>query len=324
MRSRWPVLSPGHALAESSARRLGTRPWVADVLLVVVAVAWGSTYLVAKILVTEDTVFAMLAVRMSATALALGALWALLRQRMTRGALRVGFVLGVMLSLVFIFETFGIAMTSATNAGVIISLTIIITPVLESLVGRRRLGALFYIAGVTAVAGVYFLATGSRFTAFGVGDVLILIAAFARSLHVLSMHRLSHARSVDSLALTFVQMLTCGAVFVALSSIWGVSSWSYLTSMGWNLAVWMAYLVIVCTVFPFFIQMWAVRRTSPTRVSLVLGTEPVWAALIGVTIAGDRLGLTGFIGVALVLVGTLWGQRLELRVPRHSIEDVRE
>lgn len=78
---------------------------------------------------------------------------------------------------------------------------------------------------------------------------------------------------------------------------------------------WMAYLVVICTVFPFFIQMWAVRKTSPTRVSLLLGTEPVWAAIIGVAIAGDRLGPTGIIGVALVLVGTMWGQRLELRAP---------
>jgi drug/metabolite transporter (DMT)-like permease len=68
-------------------------------------------------------------------------------------------------------------------------------------------------------------------------------------------------------------------------------------------------------VFPFFIQMWAVRRTSPTRVSLLLGTEPVWAAVIGVTLAGDALGPLGILGVVLVLAGTMWGQRLELKAP---------
>lgn len=62
--------------------------------------------------------------------------------------------------------------------------------------------------------------------------------------------------------------------------------------------------------------MWAVRKTSPTRVSLLLGTDPVWAATIGVTLAGDVLGPIGICGVVLVLAGTMWGQRLELRSPQ--------
>ena len=257
----------------------------------------------------------MLALRMSATALVLGALLLLLRKRLTRSTFRVGIILGILLSAVFIFETFGISLTSATNAGVIISLTIIITPILESVVGRRRLGALFYFAGVLAIGGVYFLATGGGFTGLGLGDLLILVAACARAVHVMFMHRMPSRQSIDSLTLTFVQMLTCAVIFLAASSVWGMPSWSYALSLGAGSMAWMAYLVVICTVFPFFIQMWAVRKTSPTRVSLLLGTEPVWAAIIGVAIAGDRLGPTGIIGVALVLVGTMWGQRLELRAP---------
>lgn len=303
--------APAAVEEATPVRRARSR--AADLLLLAVAIAWGSTYLVAKLLVSDDSVLAMLAVRMSLTALALGALLLLLRAKLTRTAFRVGVILGILLSTVFVFETFGIAMTSATNAGVIISLTIVITPVLESVVIKRRLGGLFYFAALIAVAGVYFLATGGSFTAFALGDLLILAAAFARAVHVTGMHRLTAVHRVDSLSLTFVQMLTCAVVFLALSSIWGVSIGAYVTAMNATDWLWMAYLVIICTVFPFFIQMWAVRKTSPTRVSLLLGTEPVWAALIGVMIAGDRLGALGIVGVVLVLIGTMWGQRLELR-----------
>jgi threonine/homoserine efflux transporter RhtA len=54
--------------------------------------------------------------------------------------------------------------------------------------------------------------------------------------------------------------------------------------------------------------MWAVRRTSPSRVSLLLGTEPVWAAAVGIALAGDRPGWLGLVGAVLVLVGTAWGR----------------
>ena len=115
-------------------------------------------------------------------------------------------------------------------------------------------------------------------------------------------------------------MATCALVFLIMASLWGTPVPIYAAGMDWSAALQMAYLVIVCTVFPFFIQMWAVRKTSPTRVSLLLGTEPVWAAVIGVTLAGDVLGPVGIFGVVLVLAGTMWGQRLELKaLPAASV-----
>ena len=289
-------------------------------LLLAVAVAWGSTYWVAKELVSPDTVLAVLGVRMVLTALALGLILMVMRNRLKKTELLIGGILGLLLSTVFTFETFGLAATSATNAGLIISLTIVMTPVLETVTGKRKLNRLFYLAAMIAVAGVYFLATGGAAASFGAGDLLILLAAVARAFHVTGMHRLSAGRSIDSLNLTFVQMATCGLVFMAMSSLWGTPITSYAGSMDGAAKLQMTYLVIVCTVFPFFIQMWAVRRTSPTRVSLLLGTEPVWAAFIGVTLAGDVLGPIGIAGVAMVLAGTMWGQRLELKAPQAALQ----
>lgn len=269
----------------------------------------------AKELVTQDTVLAVLAVRMTLTALALAIIVVMRRKRIAKSEWAIGLVLGLLLSTVFTFETFGIAATSATNAGLIISLTIVITPALETVVGKRKLSRLFYLAAVIAIAGVYFLATGGAAASFNLGDLLILVAAVARAVHVTGMHRLSAGRHIDSLHLTFVQMATCGLVFLALSSVSGVPVGDYVPTMDTSAILQMIYLVVVCTVFPFFIQMWAVRKTSPTRVSLLLGTEPVWAAAIGVTLAGDVLGPVGILGVVLVLAGTMWGQRLELGTP---------
>jgi drug/metabolite transporter (DMT)-like permease len=309
---------------QSPSRATARRTSVVDALLLAVAVAWGSTYWVAKELVSQDTVLAVLGVRMLLTAVALGLMLVAMRKRLKKTEAVVGGILGLLLSTVFTFETFGIAATSATNAGLIISLTIVLTPVLETVVGKRKLSGLFYLAAVIAVAGVYFLATGGAAASFGFGDLLILLAAVARAVHVTGMHRLSAGRSIDSLNLTFVQMATCGLVFLAMSSLWGTPISTYAGSMNWSAVLQMAYLVIVCTVFPFFIQMWAVRKTSPTRVSLLLGTEPVWAAVIGVTLAGDVLGPNGIFGVVLVLAGTMWGQRLEIKSPQAAPPASRE
>nr|WP_054682799.1 EamA family transporter [Microbacterium sp. No. 7] len=283
-----------------------------------VAASWGSTYWVAKELLEGGDVLGMLSVRMLSTAALLGMLLVIGRRAPSRPSMRLGMIYGLMLSTVFVLETFGIAHTSATNAGLIISLTIVFTPLLEALVTRTRPSRTFVLGSVAALLGIVLLSMNGRLTAPALGDWLILGAAVARAVHVTVVKRSSAQHAVDDLSLTFWQMLTCAGVFTGLAVLTGGSPLRYLSAMDGADSLRMVYLVVVCTVFPFFVQMWAVRRTSASRVSLLLGTEPVYAALIGVTLAGDRLKPIGWIGLGIVLISVLTVQILTTRRSRRS------
>jgi drug/metabolite transporter (DMT)-like permease len=284
-----------------------------DLLLLLVAAAWGSTYLVAKELVTPQSVAALLALRMLLAAALMAAIVAARRSRITVAERRAGLVLGALLAAVFAFETFGIAHTSATNAGLIISLTIVFTPILDSAVNRRRLPGRFFVAAAIAICGVAMLAGNGVFQAPSLGDLLILVAAIVRAVHVTAMFALTGSAPMDSLHLTTVQLATCAALFTVASLFYGDSIPQFLGHLDSGRAAGFLYLVVACTVFAFLVQTWAVRRTSPSRVSLLLGTEPVWAAIIGITIARDPMALAGYLGIALILVGTAWGRSIEQR-----------
>lgn len=82
---------------------------------------------------------------------------------------------------------------------------------------------------------------------------------------------------------------------------------------GFGPAQWagVVYLALGCSVFAFLVQLWAVRRTSASRASLLLGTEPLCAVLIGLGLGGETLAAAGGAGAALVVAGTFWGQRIE-------------
>lgn len=125
------------------------------------------------------------------------------------------------------------------------------------------------------------------------------------------MHRRSAQKQYDSLSLTYVQMTTAAVLFCAVSPLVGVPAWTVASRLDPGLWIVLLYLALIGTVFAFFVQMWAVRKTSPSRVSLLLGTEPIWALLVGVVLGGDRLGIFGAVGAALILVGAGWGQRIE-------------
>lgn len=288
-----------------------TRPaWLTDLPVLLVAVVWGASYLAAKGITTTHTVIAVLVLRFGIVLPALVAAgWRGLRA-LTAPQWRGAGTLGLILGGIFLLETYGVVHTSATNAGLIISLTMIFTPLAEAAVTRKRPPRAFLAAAGLSVLGVVLLTQGGGFTRPSLGDGLILLAALARTVHVLAMSRIKAVQDADSLSLTTVQLGSAVAVFAVLAGAGtGESPWSVAADFGVREWAGLLFLSVFCTLFAFFVQMWAVRRTSPSRVSLLLGTEPLWAAAVGIAVGGERLGVVGLVGGVLVLVGTSWGRR---------------
>jgi len=73
----------------------------------------------------------------------------------------------------------------------------------------------------------------------------------------------------------------------------------------------LVYLALFCSVFASLAQTWAVQRTSASRASLLLGTEPIWAVAIGISLGSEHLTVPAAIGALLLLAGTTWGQSIE-------------
>lgn len=109
-----------------------------DAVLLLVAAVWGSSYLAAKTATSALPVLLVLFARYGISAAACLLVVALGKGagRCTRDELRLGSVLGVTQAAILVLETYGVAHTSAANAGLIISLTVVLTP--SSTVRRVR------------------------------------------------------------------------------------------------------------------------------------------------------------------------------------------
>ncbi|MFG2474765.1 DMT family transporter [Streptomyces fagopyri] len=285
------------------------RAWLTDLPLLVVAAVWGASYLAAKDVTTAHTVIAVLVLRFAvALPVLVVAGWRSLRA-LSAAQWRGAATLGLILSGIFLLETYGVVHTSATNAGLVISLTMIFTPLAEAAVTRVRPSRPFLAAAGISVLGVVLLTQSGGFTRPSPGDLLMLLAAVARTVHVLVMSRSKAVRGADALPLTTVQLGTAVVVFALLSTGGGTTPRGAAAGFGAREWAGLLFLAVFCTLFAFFVQMWAVRRTSPSRVGLLLGTEPLWAAAAGIALGGERLGAAGLLGGALVIAGTVWGRR---------------
>lgn len=289
----------------------GRTAWLTDLPVLLVAVVWGASYLAAKDITTAQTVVAVLVLRFAIVLPVLAAVGRRKLRALNAAQWRGAGMLGLVLSVIFLLETYGVVHTSATNAGLIISLTMIFTPLAEAAVTRTRPSRAFLGAAGLSVGGVVLLTQAGGFTTPSLGDLLMLLAAVARTVHVLAMSRVKSVQGADALSLTTVQLGGAVVVFAILAAMPGTGPAPWTVAAGFGPREWagLVFLSLFCTLFAFFVQMWAVRRTSPSRVSLLLGTEPLWAAAAGMAIGGERLGAVGVLGGVLVLAGTSWGRR---------------
>jgi drug/metabolite transporter (DMT)-like permease len=281
-----------------------------DIVLIGAAFVWGASYLAAKELTEAGSLWGMMALRFTAAAAILFLIRAFKPQKFSKADVLIGTAVGVGLAVVMTFETNGIALTSATNAGLIISLSIIFTPILEGWMRKFWLPKNFFVAAVGAVIGVGFLVGGNGFQAPNWGDALMFGAAVLRAVYQVTQGSLTSGKQLSTINLTIFQTLTAGVIFFAVDAPGTVQAAMNYGAYEWLL---MAFLVLLCTVYGFFAMMWGIRRTSASRIALLQGTEPIWAVLIAIAFGGEHLTGFGILGALLIIGSGYWGLGIEQR-----------
>jgi drug/metabolite transporter (DMT)-like permease len=267
--------------------------------LVGVTAVWGLTFVQVKDAVALYPVLPFLALRFGIATLVLLPFGAgRMRGLGRRGAASAAFA-GALLAGGYTLQTLGLERTSVSSAGFITGMYVVLTPLIAFACFRIRISAASWGGVVLATGGLALLA-GVHGGAQG-GNLLVLAGAAVYSLQIVLMER--YAPRYDVLGFTLLEML---AAF-ALLGIVAVPTMA--VPRGWT--VWGALLVtgIFASALAFLVQTWAQRLTSATRTALVFTLEPVWAAIFGFWLAGDRLGLGRWAGCVAIMAGILLAGR---------------
>ena len=201
-------------------------------------------------------------------------------------------------------ETYGVQGTSATNTAFIISLCTLTTPALQFGLAHRLPSTPVLLGGILSCSGTAVLSGG--LTTFNRGDALVLCAAFLRACMVISTKRLMQGRALSSAALTAVQV----AVVLALTGLVllvGPGTAAVATQADPAFWIAVASLSLFCTVAAFYVQNLALRRTSPTRVSILMRTEPLFCFVLANLLLAEPLSRAGVLGGGMILAGTFIG-----------------
>jgi len=270
----------------------------ADLGLLAVTIFWGTTFIVSKIALTEISLQNYLAIRLSLAAIVMNLIAVRFRKELNKRTIRDGIIIGIFLFISYVFQMWGIQYTSASNAGFITGINVVLVPIFCIIFFRDKPQIASVIGVFLAFFGLFLLSGGSL-SKLNIGDFLVFICAIAVAFHVIFTGR--YAPKNNIYLLTAVQLSTTAI----LSIIFAFFSSNLLVELTFNIFLVLVYLALFGTVFTFLMQTAMQRFTTATRTALVFSMEPVFAALFAYLIAGETLSVMGWTGGIFILAGMI-------------------
>lgn len=237
-----------------------------------------------------------------------------------RQTLAVGTELGLWVSLGYLFQALGLLTSDAARASFISAFTVIVVPLVDGMFGAA-VPAYTWFGAIVSLVGVAMLeCSGSPPCG---GDILNLLSAVCFGIHMLRTEHVSRSAKKEN----FLALLGYEVCVVAfLSTIWfilrgtfnyanqlSMGSWSWTILCDWFVSFpWIPalYTGIFSTGLCLWAELAAMCNVSATETAIIYGLEPVWGAAFAWFFLGERWGVTGWIGAALVLGGSLTVQIL--------------
>lgn len=272
--------------------RSSAKSRLADLGLLYAAAVWGSTFVMVKDVLDEVDPVTLVAYRFIVAGLLLALLlWR--RKKSLRTNLKAGLILGFILWLIYLPQTIGLGITTASNSAFITGMFVAFVPIFLVLVFRRKPARLEVIASIISLIGLWVLTGGM--TRVNAGDLMTLITAMACALHLLYSDRYMKA-GADAVVIACQQFLVVGllSLFVALPAGRSMAVPS-LDAAGVIL-----FLALFPTLSAFLIQMVAQRIATPVKVALIFALEPVFAGLFAWTWGGEPFLWTSGVGGGLI------------------------
>jgi len=279
------------------------RPLLPELALIAATAAYGSTFVLMQDALERVSAVGLIFMRFTVGAAVLAPLaiaqgWRRPGPAGTaeteRSFLRAAAVFGVVGFIGYWFQNTGLERTTTSNSAFITGLFVVFTPLVETVARRRFPPRNVLVAVAVCVVGLFFL-TGAQLS-MNTGDRLTVGCALFFGIWVYLGG--TYSQRFQPIALTTAQMAVFALLALPFTVMQGIGRIDTLVVV--------AVLVtgVVCSAGAFTIQLWGQRFVEPSRAAVILLFEPIVAGVVGYAV-GERLGVSGYFGAAIILGGIL-------------------
>ena len=287
----------------------------ANLLMVIVTIFWGASYTFMMMGLDSLEPFNIVALRCTIGFIVAGLIFYKKMKNVNIQTLSYAAVQGFLLFLLFVLSLFGLQTTSASNAGFILSLSVVLVPIFVSFLERKLPSRAVMIAILCTMLGIIILTMKESIT-FQKGDILVAIAAFAYAIYLILNSKFT--KSVESISygvyqLGFAALFSVILTFIYETPILPSTNASWIAILG---------LGLICTAFCFIAQSVVQQYTSPTHTGLIFSLEPIFAAIFAIIFLGELLTIQLILGGCFILFGNLVAQYEQFKIAKHLPQNV--
>jgi drug/metabolite transporter (DMT)-like permease len=284
------------------------KPPVPELSLIGLTLLWGTTFTLVKLALAHASTGVFLATRFAVATAVLGAVQLVRRDRASGPAFwRHALVLGAAMLAGFVFQTVGLVYTTPARSGFITGLCVLMVPFIARFALGRPVRWSVWAGVALAVAGLLLLTrpfdAGAVTAAVRLGDFVTLFSAVAYAVQITFMSEWSPRHPLVPFTLVQVSVVLAGALLMIPIEGARLDPAGLPTFLGV-----IAFTGLVMTAGAIFVMNWAQRHTGAVRAALIYALEPVAAALFSQLVIGEELGVAGWIGGGLTVLGVLVGE----------------
>ncbi len=276
------------------------RKVLANILLILTTLLWGTTFIITKNLTQEVPIFLYLAIRFSIAIIGFIPYFIHIK-KINKKLILYGALTGLIFCFAIIFQTFGLQTTTAGKAGFITGLSTIMVPFLTWFWFKKKLKKRVWLAVIISVIGMALLLLEGESGIVG-GDFLVLICAVFCAFHIVLTDKF--VRLVDIYLYSIVQLTTI-SLFCFGSSFLFNETFNLINA---GLPFWliMIYLGVIVTAGTIVFQNWAQQHQGPSQTAIIFTLEPVFAVIFASFIIGNEtMNWMGWLGCALIFIAIL-------------------
>ncbi len=272
-----------------------------DLMLFIVTLFWGSSYVLTKLALDDLQPFNLTALRFLIAFIIPAPIFYKNIMRSNIRTIKYPLILAVILIGMFISMSLGLKHTTASNAGFLISLAVIIIPLLSYIFLKQKIEKKVIIGVCIAPIGIALLSLDSGFS-INTGDLMCILCALFSAIHVVAMGVFT--QKVDSVALGTIQLGFAG-IFGLIFSLLTETVKFPSTAVSWGSTL---ALSILCTSFGYIVQATAQKYTSATHAGLIFSLEPVFSAIFGFIFLREILPPRGYVGAAILMFSVFFAE----------------
>ncbi len=272
---------------------------MADLALLVVAVIWGTGFIVTKNILSGVTPIYMVAMRFLLATIIISFISAKKLKKIKRADLKGGLIVGGMLFLAFVTQTIGIQYTTAGKSAFLTGTNVVMVPFIIWFIYKKKPDIFAVVAALMCFVGVSFLTVGEQLSALSAGDIWALSCALFFALHIITTS--IFVKKIDPSILTFLQFSV--VTVLAFITAYFLEGPVYMPEPEAIKGV--LYLGVFSTCISFFIQTIAQKYTTATHAAIILSLEAMFGTMFGILLLNEPFTVTMGIGCTIILIAII-------------------